>query len=127
VERIESSYRLRNITTRTTLPNGTALSAGNYGPAVSSTYPLGYYLEDYEYVSGLGELDAYNGRFAITPEYPQGTYAYFTTLDSLGQAAYPYIVGPSYYGVLQNDDRTQTVSVPAGVSTFNAALSATWT
>jgi hypothetical protein len=127
VERLDSSYRLRNITTRTTLANGTVLTATNYGPAVSASFPLGYYLEDYEFLSGSGDLDAYNGRFAVTPEFPQGTYAYFTTLDSLGNAAYPYIVGPSYYGTLQNDNRTQTVSVPGtGVSTFNAALSATW-
>src|ERR1041385_9175186 len=34
--RLRSSYRLRNITDRTTLPNGTKLNAGQYGPAISS-------------------------------------------------------------------------------------------
>lgn len=126
VKRMVSSYQLRNMTTRTTKPDGTALAANQYGPAVSTTYPLGYYLEDYGYVASSGDLDAYNGRFSITPEFPQGTYAYYTTLDSLGKAAYPYIVGPSYYGQLLNENRTQTVSVPAGAGTFNAALSANW-
>jgi len=126
VTRITSSYQLRNITTRTTKPDGTVLTSTNYGPAVSTQYPLGYYLEDYTYSAGSGMLDAYNGRFTITPEYPQGTYSYFKTLDSLGAAAYPYIVGPQYYGQLQNDNRTKTVSVDASAATFTTALSAAW-
>ncbi len=39
----------------------------------------GTFVEDYEFVSGSGDLDECNGRFTITPEYPQGTYAYFLT------------------------------------------------
>lgn len=100
IRRMESSYRLRNITQRHTLPDGTTLLAANYGPDVSSTYILGYYLEDYEYVAGLGDLDEHNGRFCKTPEYPNGTYAYFVTIDSLGVAAYPYTVGLTYYGTV---------------------------
>lgn len=42
------------------------------GPAVDSTYPLGSFLEDYEYSNGLGSLDEYNGRWCVTPEYPNG-------------------------------------------------------
>lgn len=100
IKRMNSSYRLRNITLRDTLPNGTAASSA--GPAVSSTYPLGYYIEDFEYVQGLGDLDEHNGRFCITPEYPAGTYAYFATLDSNLIAAYPYVIGPNYYGTVQS-------------------------
>lgn len=47
--------------------------------------PGGYYdgtfLADYEYVSGLGSLDECNGKQTRTPEFPQGTYAYFLTAD----------------------------------------------
>lgn len=100
VTRMRSSYRQRTITQRTTLPDGTVLTPSQYGPAVGGPFPLGYYLEDFEYVVGLGQLDAYNGRFAVTPEYPAGTYAYYVTIDSNGASAYPYILGPSYYGVL---------------------------
>ncbi len=100
IQRMRSSYRLRAITTRTTLPNGTVLIPSRYGPAVSGTYPLGYYAEDREYVAGLGDLDEYNGRFTVTPEYPGGIYAYFVTLDAAGNGLYPYVLGPSYYGVL---------------------------
>ena len=106
VARIRSSYRLRNITTRTTLPDGTVLAPAQYGPAVSATYPLGYYVEDFEFVGGLGDLDAYNGRMAVTPEYPAGTYAYYTTVDAAGASAYPYAIGPRYYGVVATDDIT---------------------
>lgn len=100
ITRIRSSHRLRDITARTTKPDGTALEANQYGPAIGGQYPLGYYCEDFEYVVGLGELDEHNGRFCITPEYPQGTYAYFVTLDEQGKAAYPYVLGLTYYGIV---------------------------
>ena len=100
IRMMRSSYRKRAITTRTTLADGTVLTSANYGPAVSSTYPLGYYIEDYEYVAGLGDLDTSNGRFCVTPEYPSGTYAYFVTYGTDGLPAYPYMVGPTYYGTL---------------------------
>ena len=106
IARVRSSYRLRSITTRTTLPDGTVLPPPQYGPPVSATYPLGYYVEDFEFVGGLGDLDAYNGRVAVTPEYPGRTYAYYTTVDATGASAYPYAIGPLYYGVVVNDDVT---------------------
>jgi hypothetical protein len=99
-----SSYRLRNITERTTLPDGTQLDPSQYGPPVSTSYPLGYYVEDYEYVRGLGDLDEHNGRFAVTPEYPNGTYAYYVTINDDGSSAYPYTLGPTYDGVVATED-----------------------
>lgn len=39
----------------------------------------GTFTQDYQFVSGSGDLDDCNGRTAITPEYPNGTYAYFLT------------------------------------------------
>lgn len=100
ITRMRTGYRLRNITDRTTLADGTVLQAGQYGPAISNQYPLGKYIEDYEYVQGLGHLDQYNGRTCITPEYPAGTYAYFVTIDSNQMPVYPYTVGAQYYGVV---------------------------
>lgn len=41
----------------------------------------GTYIQDYEYVEGLGNLDECNGRTGITPEYPNGTYYYVITSD----------------------------------------------
>jgi YHYH protein len=45
----------------------------------------GTFVQDYEYVEGAGDLDECNGRFGVTPEYPDGTYHYFIT------AEYPFI------------------------------------
>ena len=46
------------------------------GPGGSYT---GTFVQDYEYVAGLGDLDQANGRTGITPEYPEGTYYYVIT------------------------------------------------
>lgn len=101
ITKMRTSFHERPITERTSLPDGTALSVAQYGPAVSGTYPLGYYLEDFEYIPGSGDLDAHNGRFCITPDYPDGIYAYFVTLDADGNAAFPYTIGTEYYGTVQ--------------------------
>ena len=62
-----------------------------------TTYPLGIFVEDFEFV-GSGLVDRYNGRFCHTPDYPNGTYAYFVTIDSDSDPVYPYVIGPEYYG-----------------------------
>lgn len=41
--------------------------------------PDGKFTADYEYVAGSGDLDECNGRFGVTPEYPQGIYHYYIT------------------------------------------------
>lgn len=126
VRRILSSYRLRDITERTSLPDWSLpnhtgvsqnLSTAQYGPPVSTQYPLGRCLEDYEYVAGLGDLDQYNGRFAVTPEFPQGTYAYYTTIDSKGVPAFPYIFGGQFYGTAAGSFPT---SITAATSDYFA-------
>ena len=99
IVRIKSGYQLRNITTRTTSPTGSAVTTG---PVVSTTYPLGYFREDYEFVAHPGQpdyLDVHNGRFCVTPEYPNGIYCYFATVDANWNSVYPYVVGPTFYGV----------------------------
>ncbi len=99
ITRIKSGYQLRNITTRTVWADGTDVADG---PAVSATYPLGYFREDYEFMahpSDQSYLDVHNGRFCVTPEYPNGIYCYFATVDANHNSAYPYAVGPTFYGV----------------------------
>lgn len=88
ITRMKSSYQLRSISTR------------SLGPAVSSTYFLGYFREDYEYIAHTASdyLDEHNGRFCVTPEYPNGIYCYFATVDANHNSAYPYVVGPTFYG-----------------------------
>ncbi len=105
IKRMESSYALRSITQRHTLPDGTNLSPPEYGPDVDGTYPLGTYIEDYEYV-GTGDLDEHNGRWCVTPEFPGGTYAYFVTTDAGGDPVFPYYIGETYYGVADEGNLT---------------------
>jgi hypothetical protein len=131
ITRMKSSFHERNITVRTTLPDGTVLTAGQYGPPVSVTYPLGSYIEDFEYIVGSGDLDDHNGRLCVTPEYPFGTYAYFVTLDDSLTAAYPYTPGHTYYGTVQagntgpgsgHNTITETVIVYTSISEINADI-----
>ena len=99
VVRIESGYELRSMTARTTHADGSTVSAG---PAINTTFPLGYFREDYGWISHPNNdeyLDEHNGRFCVTPEYPNGTYAYFCTVDSDWNSTYPYVVGPTFYGI----------------------------
>ena len=53
---------------------------------------------NWKFLGKKGSLDAYNGKFAVTPEYPNGTYAYYMIEDSSGNPVYPYAIGPRYYG-----------------------------
>ncbi len=119
ITRMKSGYRLRNISVRNTNAAGQTVSAG---PAVSTTYPLGYFREDYEFVSGSSPdvLDVHNGRFAVTPEYPNGTYAYYCTVDKNWNSAYPYAVGPTFYGVYANRKVT-SITEPVTVYTPNVS------
>lgn len=115
ITRIKSGYQLRNISVRTHWADGTDVADG---PAVSSTYPLGYFREDYEFVAhpGMEEyLDASNGRFCITPEYPNGIYCYFATVDANWNSAYPYVVGPKFHGVVTG---AKVTSITEAVSTY---------
>ena len=44
-----------------------------------STYQMGTFVQDWEYVEGSGDLDECNGRFGVTPEFPEGIYHYYAT------------------------------------------------
>ena len=104
ISRIKSSYQLKNISTR--------INGPNVGQVITTTGPnggqqslfLGYFREDYEYIANNypESLDDHNGRVCVTPEYPNGTYAYFCTVDENWNSAYPYAVGPTFYGVYSN-------------------------
>jgi hypothetical protein len=124
ITRIKSGYQLRNITLRTHHADGTDVPDG---PPVNTTYPIGTFREDYEWISNAGDasyLDIHNGRFCVTPEYPKGIYCYFATVDSNHNSAYPYLIGPTYYGVrtgakVTNVAETTTVFSPIISSTEN--------
>lgn len=88
VMELQSSYRLKS---------GERPGDGNTAPCGEYS---GIYTNDYEYVEGLGDLDECNGRYGITPDYPDGTYYYVIT-DS-----YPYL-SRCLKGTPSNDFRIQ--------------------
>lgn len=115
ITRMRSGYQLRNISVRTHWADGTDVADG---PAVSATYPLGYFREDYEFIVHTGSaeyLDASNGRFCVTPEYPNGIYCYFATVDANWNSEYPYVVGPKFHGVVSG---AKVTSINETVSTY---------
>jgi len=117
-------------TGRTSLPDwanrlqgrSTTLATNQYGPAVNTTYILGHYLEDYAYKGDLGlsqgadfDLDEYNGRFCVTPEFPEGVWAYFTTIATDGTPVFPYNIGRNFYGT-PNGGSVNTIPGDASLS-----------
>ena len=93
------------------MQSGYSLNASATRPP-TSVWPEGFFVEDYTYKDVVDEtvLDKNNGRFCITPEYPEGTYAYFATVntsspDSSGpfvgykRPVFPYLVGDSYNSI----------------------------
>jgi len=89
------------------MKSGYSLSIKQNRPSLSA-FPAGFFAEDYSYFSSDDEtvLDEKNGRFCVTPEYPNGTYAYFATLNLTADSAgtftnfkrpqFPYLVGDNY-------------------------------
>jgi len=111
ITRMKSSYQLKNQTTRTNGPSVNQVVG-------TQTFFNGYFREDYEFVSHAGDptyLDIHNGRFCITPEYPAGIYCYFATVDANHNSAYPYVVGPTFYG---NVAVSAVATIPTGTSTY---------
>jgi hypothetical protein len=116
ITRMKSSYQLRTNTTRV---NGPAINQ----VVGTQTFFNGYFREDYEYVAHSGDntyLDSHNGRICNTPEYPvslypNGIYCYFATVDANHNSAYPYVVGPTFYG---NITASTVTTVPGGTTTL---------
>jgi hypothetical protein len=121
-----------NLTGRTSLPVWAVAAQGRsitsstqYGPNVSATYPLGHYVEDWDYLGDLGfaqgvtntvngytafyDLNKHNARWCVTPEYPSGTWAYFDTLKADGSPTYPYMTGRWFMGSPTGGSTTTTV------------------
>ena len=110
IGRIRSSYRLK--TTVTTERS-------------ELEYELGSFIEDFEFVDGLGHLDKYNGRYISTPEYPYGTYAYYMTIDENNNPEFPYVIGDYFkstpsltkdYMPVDDTDNINTNILPSSAS-----------
>jgi hypothetical protein len=75
-------------------------------------FPLGFFVEDYVCSKKSDEtvLDENNGRFCVTPEYPNGTYAYFATINNISvdnsgpfknyrRPVFPYLIGNNFKSI----------------------------
>lgn len=101
----------------------TAAQQSSYaGPAVSATYPLGRYGEDYAYIAGSGHLDQFNGRWCVTPEFPNGTYAYFDTIDANGEAVFLTGALASRVTITAGANNSSTLTLSGAIAELNAAL-----
>ncbi len=117
ISRLDTSYRLKTnlVYNETTNPYPVRTA----GPLLTEE-TAGKFIEDYEYVFGLGDLDQYNGRFCKTPNFPEGVYCYFVTIDTTenGNALFPYVTGPDFNSVVDswnlNKDAVQQ-NIPTGV------------
>ena len=122
IRRMVSGYVIRDgkngtqnlaLTGRTTLPKWAEraykvtapLRKSEFGPNVTTGMPLGRYIEDHDYLGDLGkkqgadfDLNELNARFCVTPEFPNGTWAYFVAIDNDANPAFPYNIGHSFVG-----------------------------
>ena len=117
ITRLNTSYRLKTNLVYNEVSNPTPVRQS--GPLLSEE-AAGRFVEDYEYSFGLGDLDQYNGRFCKTPDFPEGRYCYFVTIDTTeaGNPVFPYVLGPSFNSIADpwnlNKDAIQQ-NIPTGV------------
>ncbi len=141
IRRMVSGFTLRDgtrgttnltATGRTTLPAWAAriqTATFKTGPAVNATYALGHYIEDFDYLGDRGftlgmdfDLNEQNVRFCATPEYPAGTWAYFTCINADGTPQFPYTTGRQFYGTPSGGNTTIAETV---TTQFNGGPNAT--
>lgn len=120
ITRLQSSYRLKSNLVYDEVTN--PYPSRTAGPLLTDEI-AGKFVEDYEYVFSLGDLDQYNGRFCKTPEYPEGRYCYFVTIDNTtaGNPVFPYVLGPSFNSVVDKWNLSSSAiqqNIPTGVVRF---------
>ncbi len=123
------------------------LPAAVYGPSVSPAYALGHFIEDYDYLGDLGksqgpdfDLNEYNVRFGVTPEFPNGTWAYFLTIETDGTPRFPNMVSRWFFGTASggpvnaiNEPVTEFVRasqaspITVSATTAGGTVTITWT
>ena len=87
VKRLESGYTLD--------------SSKIYDRPSLANFAEGIFVEDYIF-DDSGDLDEHNGRFTKTPDFPKGTYAYFSTIvpdpnvPGTFLPDFPYFIGDTY-------------------------------
>ena len=111
IKRMETSYRLKS-------------QRDSDGPS-TTLYPLGYLIADYRYQHRYGDVDDNNGRYCVTPDYPNGVYAYFITINSNNVPQFPYIVGNRFYSIPVESNyanKIQHTNLPSNARRLRTAL-----
>lgn len=111
--KIKSSYKLKNTFTEERI-NLIEISNGEI-----TNYGIGSFVEDYEYIENYGDLDEFNGRFCITPDFPKGTYAYFITLDENDDPEFPYIITDRFYGSLDFSQTNNNIGLNLNIDSYS--------
>jgi len=93
IARMTSGYKLKT----------TGINRPSY-----DAFENGFFVDDFIFAAD-GDLDASNGRFCVTPDFPHGVYAYFCTIaanvDSQGpfnkyrRPVFPYVIGDQYHSL----------------------------
>ena len=87
------------------LRSGYKLAQLDNRPSLSS-WKQGFFCEDFIF-TGEGDLDEHNGRYCVTPDFPNGVYAYFATIndgstessgpfENFKLPQYPYFIGNKF-------------------------------
>ena len=65
------------------------------------SFELGFFVEDYVFSpSASTDLDRHNGRYCKTPDYPNGVYAYFASIDPISEEpVFPFFIGNTYRSI----------------------------
>ncbi|MFZ9728178.1 MAG: YHYH protein, partial [Candidatus Nanopelagicaceae bacterium] len=107
------------------LSSGYVLNGSRANGPDTGKYPLGSFIDDYRWVpsvnSGITELDENNGRFCVTPDYPNGTYAYFISVDNSDEPTFPYILGKNFYSLPVDSNYNSNISqddIPVGLKSL---------
>ena len=105
IKKMESGYRPLSSGEHTGNNNAIRNDSATYDGL--GTYGYGSFAQDYIWSANGSDLDEQNGRFCVTPEYPDGVYAYFMTfnlnVNSIIQSGFPFYVGPKFAGVTYKD------------------------
>lgn len=84
--------------------NGNGIRTAPVTSGGLQNYPLGSFEEDYVWTEVGASLDTENGRYCVTPEFPNGVYAYFMTVDFTNKRnGFPYFVGSKFSGKTYSD------------------------
>ena len=61
-----------------------------------SGFSDGFFVEDYKF-NNSGDLDKHNGRYGKTPDFPNGVYAYYASVETISkEPKFPYYIGDTY-------------------------------